>query len=261
MKEFSLTKDPNTTSYEVNPFYADNCIQTTMSYQPPQEQIQRELEAPLLERTSDIEIHSAIPLDPNESETTVVDGRCNVINKICMFGFFVGLVIQSCSLYALGIFMPHPNDTNEDAPKIRGDHSIPVLFALYFFCRYWVIAALLLPPVVCTMVQKFRKRHRKSKKCKKDLMRNNLESFFQCVRFQLGMFFGSLILLSLVNFYALAKTAPICMLLGYYAICVVVSLIVLCLLQVFVNQVCANISSVEIIVSYDNEDSDEDAAL
>ena len=227
-----------------------------MSY-PQEQQIQRDLEAPLLENTSNVEIHSAIPLTRDGTETTVVDGRCDVINRIYVLGFFVGLVIQSCSLYAFGIVVP---SANGNETKIPGDHSVPVLFALYFFSRYWVLVALLLPPIVCTMVQKIRQstfsRKNKSKKTR-DLMKSNLESFFECVRFQLGMFFGSLILLSLVNFYALAKTAPICMLLGYYAICVVVSLFALCLLQVFVNQVCANISSIEIIVSYDNDDEQD----
>jgi len=221
---------------------------------PQEQQIQRDLEAPLLENASNVEIHSAIPLDNNVSEITVVDDKgCKIINKIYFLGFLVGIAIQSCSLYAFGIV----TQSGDGETKIQGDHSIPFLFALYFFSRYWVLAALLLPPIVSTMAHKIRKRklarERKEKKAQ-DLVKSNLESFFQCIRFQLGMFFGSLILLSLVNFYALAKTAPICILLGYYAICVFVSLIALCLLQVFANQVCGNISSVEIIVSYDNDD-------
>mmetsp|Transcript_10689 Transcript_10689/g.25724 ORF Transcript_10689/g.25724 Transcript_10689/m.25724 type:complete len:224 (-) Transcript_10689:288-959(-) len=219
---------------------------------PQEQQIQRDLEAPLLDNASDVEIHSAIPLDNNVSEITVVDDEgCKIINKIYFLGFLVGIAIQSCSLYAFGIVTP----SGDGETKIQGDHSIPFLFALYFFSRYWILAALLLPPIVFTMGHKSRKlKLARGSKDKKDLVKSNLESFFQCIRFQLGMFFGSLILLSLVNFYALAQTAPICMLLGYYAICVFVSLIALCLLQLFVNQVCGNISSVEIIVSYDNDD-------
>lgn len=226
-----------------------------MSNSVEQEEIQRELKSPLLEKTADVEIHSAIPLaNGDASESAIVDGRCNIVNGIYVAGFFVGLLVQSCSLYAFGVVMPAPQNGEEQ--KIHGNHSVPTLFALYFFSRYWVLIGLLLPPVITTMIQKYRQHQLLNKKTKKshEVMVGKLEGFFQCIRFQLGMFFGSLILLSAVNFYALAKTAPIYMLLGYYGICVVVSLIALCLLQIFVNQVCMNITSVEIIVSYDNDE-------
>jgi hypothetical protein len=63
------------------------------------------------------------------------------------------------------------------------------------------------------------------------------------------------LLLSLVNFYALANTAPLPLLLAYYAVCLTVSFIALCLLQVFVNEVCANVSSIEVIVNYEDTSS------
>ena len=227
-----------------------------MSNSPQQDQIQRDLEVPLLDKTAEFEIHSAIPIDTDGgSQTSIVDGRCSIINRLYVIGFFVGIVIQSCSLYAFGIVALAP----EIEPKIHGpNYNVPTFFALYFFSRYWVLIGLLVPPVISTMVQKYRQRQLQSKRTKKthEVMKGNLEGFFQCIRFQLGMFFGSLILLSIFNFYNLAKTAPIYMLLGYYFICVVVSLIALCLLQIFVNQVCTNITSVEIIVSYDNDEED-----
>jgi len=225
-----------------------------MSNSPQQEQIQMELKSPLLEKAADVEIHSAIPLATDDaSELAIVDGRCRIINSIYVIGLFVGILVQSCSLYAFDIVTPAINGEEQ---KIHGDHSLSTLFAFYFLSRYWVLIGLLLPPIITTMIQKYRQRQLLNKKTKKnhELMKGNLEGFFQCVRFQLGMFFGSLILLSSVNFYVLAKTAPILMLLGYYVICVIVSLIALCLLQMFVNQVCSNITSVEIVVSYDNDE-------
>ncbi|OEU12157.1 hypothetical protein FRACYDRAFT_270533 [Fragilariopsis cylindrus CCMP1102] len=115
------------------------------------------------------------------------------------------------------------------------------------------------------MSKKFHRSSKARRRANKINMKNKnvnsscLETFFECVRFQFGLLFGSLILLSIVNFYTLAQTAPLYMLAAYYGVCVVVSLFALCLLQLFVNQVCANISSVEITVSYDADEEDDDS--
>jgi hypothetical protein len=89
------------------------------------------------------------------------------------------------------------------------------------------------------------------------VVKGNLELYFECARFQLGMLFGSFVLLSIVNLCIFAQTAPLFLLLAYYAICVVISFFTLCHLQIFVNQICANISSIEIIVSCKKEEEDE----
>jgi len=242
-----------------------------------------DLEAPLLNRKP-VEIHSAIPVSSeinsafdsitvadfdddehdkdsdegdDEDQTNILDGSCNIVNVTYAFGFFLGLIVQACSLYAIGVVLPEATGTGERAVAIgHTDRNVPLVFALYFFSRYWVLVALLLPPVITTMFQKLRAYKAKKSKLTNATARGNMESFFECLRFQLGMFFGSLILLSCVNFYTLAKTAPLCMLLAYYAVCVVVSFFALCLLQIFVNQLCQHVSSVEIIVSYEKDEED-----
>jgi amino acid transporter len=207
-----------------------------------------------------------------DSVTTVIDARCNILNGTYLIGFLLGLILQACSLYVVNmVTLVNTAGSASSAASAgssgNGGMGMSVIFALYFFSRYWALLALLLPPIVCTMSEKFhrsskarRRANRINKKNKnKNVTTSCLETFFECVRFQFGLFFGSLILLSIVNFYTLAQTAPLCMLLAYYGVCVVVSLFALCLLQLFVNQVCANISSVEIVVSYDkDEDDDED---
>lgn len=222
----------------------------------------KDLEVPLLS-----ESHKSS--DGDEPKTTVIDGRCNLVNGTYFIGFLTGVLIQSVSLYAISVLLPSSDGVSEVAITTTAtttttttttttlqptsEANVPLIFVLYLFCRYWVLAAFLLPPLVTTIVLKYRKR-----KSAHATIKGNLESYFECVRFQLGMFFGSLILLSLVNFYALANTAPLCMLLAYYAACVVVSFFALCLLQIFVNQICANVSSVEIIVSYEKDEEDRE---
>ena len=89
---------------------------------------------------------------------------------------------------------------------VRTDLSVGVFLVLYLFSRYWVLLALLVPPIACTIYLKFRERRLK-KIGKHALMKSNMKSFFECVRFQLGLFFGSMLLLSLVNFISLARSA------------------------------------------------------
>jgi len=212
--------------------------------------------------------------DDDDSATTIIDGRCEIVNGTYLCGFILGLVLQACSLYIVNIVLPangvsasaegETTTTAAAAAAAISYHkqalSFPTVFFLYFFTRYWVLVALLLPPVVCAMRNKMRRRRNKSSTGKRKSISATkcLESFFECIRFQFGLFLGSLILLSGVNCYALAKTAPLCILLAYYGICVVVSFFAMCLLQIFCNQVCANVSSVEIIVSYDMDDDDHD---
>lgn len=242
-----------------------------------------DLEAPLL-NTKPIEIHSAIPVssetkaafdsvtiinfdddehdedsdnDADDDQTTVLDGSCSLLNFSYAFGFFVGVIVQACSLYIIGVFMPkHYGISEEAAASGRIKPNVPIVFSLYFFSRYWVLMALLLPPVVTTMLQKLRAYRAKKSKLTSVTIRSNMQSFLECLRFQLGMFFGSLVLMSCVNCYTLAKTAPLCMLLAYYAICVVVSFFALCLLQIFVNQLYLHVSSIEIIISYEKDEED-----
>jgi len=221
-----------------------------------------DLEAPLLNRKP-VEIHSAIPItitdfdddehdkdsddDYDYDQTNVLDGSCNLANVTYAFGLFVGVIVQVCLLYAIGVVLPDATGTGP---------NVLLVFALYFFSRYWILVALLLPPVVTTMFLKLRAYQAKKSKLTNATVRDNMESFFECLRFQLGMFFGSLISLSCINFYTLSKTAPLCVLLAYYTVSIVVSFFALCLLQIFINQLCKHIASVEIIVCYEKDEED-----
>ena len=211
-----------------------------------------------------------------DSEATIIDARCNLLNGTYLIGFLLGLILQACSLYAVSVVSGSATTgTTGTGAGSSGTSttsndcslSVYVKLALYFFSRYWVLLALLLPPVVSIMSKKFHRSSKARRRANRINMKNKknknvnsscLETFFECVRFQFGLLFGSLILLSIVNFYTLAQTAPLYMLAAYYGVCVVVSLFALCLLQLFVNQVCANISSVEITVSYDQDEEEDD---
>jgi len=163
-------------------------------------------------------------------------------------------------------------------------HPFGINLLLFLVTRYWVPVALMLPPIVAAVIHKVSRRRRRRRRrqrqlhfrrsidiigdhededdeddvdAKKKKGTTCIEIFFECIRFQFGLFFGSLILLSIVNTYELAKTAPLVTLGLYYGVCFLVSFVGLCLLQFFINQVCASISTVKIVVSYDDDDDDD----
>jgi hypothetical protein len=278
----------------------------------------KDLETPLLlekdeRRDSDnseakmvVEIHSAIPVDGagvapiarsescsnininsngkknnlSRKSTNIIDGRCNIVDRIYFLGFLLGVALQCWKLCEFGIILPdrfiHTAGTATATVTITAataiatettngsviDSNIPVVFAQYFFSRYWLLVLLVVPPFVVAMCQNFLRRNRRGRRCLRNTTKGGSSStlglYFKCARFQLGMLFGSLVLLSMVNFYSLSQTAPFLLLLVYYAICLVISFVTLCLLQTFVNQICANIAIIEIIVSYERDDEDDE---
>jgi hypothetical protein len=182
--------------------------------------LEDDLEAPLLAKASPDE----------DSDDKVIEAKCNLLSKSYLVGIFFGIVLQIVSFYASNL--------------VKKSHlNVMTAFVLYVFTKYWMPIALLLPAAVVAVRSRSMPGHVR------------LESFFESLRFQFGLFFGSLILLSMVNFYALAATAPLPLLLAYYAVCLTVSLVALCLLQVFVNEVCANVTSIEVIVNYDSNEA------
>jgi hypothetical protein len=187
----------------------------------------KDLEAPLIEKTIDDDDHHHHHDDSNNNK--VIDAKCHLVSKSYFVGIFVGIVLQALSFFASMMI------------KTSHIHDVAVAFVLYVFTKYWMPLALLLPAAIVALRSRSLPGHLR------------LESFFESLRFQFGLFFGSLLLLSLVNFYALAHAAPLPLLLSYYAVCLAVSFIALCLLQVFVNEVCANVSSIEVIVNYEDD--------
>lgn len=230
--------------------------------------MQMDLEAPLLEnKRKTVEVNSVIPCRAkflalkkdviieakmdNDEHTAIVNGRMNTTDSHLVFGFLLGCFLQVCSLYTVGVVIPTTTNENGDS-IITNPHqlSLTSVFALYFFSRYWVLVCLFLPPVLS--VTYFRLQHKRAKKS----IKCGLNVFFGCLRFQFGLYFGSLMLLSGVNFYVLAKSASLPLLLSYYSICVIISIIALVLLQVFVKYTCANVDSIEIVVNYDKDDEE-----
>jgi hypothetical protein len=187
--------------------------------------LEDDLEAPLLVKASP-------DIDIDDDDDKVIEAKCNLISRSYLVGIVIGIVLQILSFYS--------------SSMVKKSHlNVLTAFILYVFTKYWMPIALLLPAAIVAV---------RSRSLPGNV---RLESFFESLRFQFGLFFGSLILLSLVNFYALASTAPLPLLLAYYAVCLTVSLIALCLLQIFVNEVCANVTSIEVIVNYDSNDESE----
>lgn len=194
----------------------------------------RDLKAPLLERTSSSDSYTTSDSSTEDDcNNKVIDAKCKVLSKSYFYGIVAGIFLQAFSFYASNF--------------VKSAHlqNVLIAFILYVFTKYWMPIALLLPAAVVAVRSRSLPGHLR------------LESFFESLRFQFGIFFGSLLLLSLVNFYALANTAPLPLLLAYYAVCLTVSFIALCLLQVFVNEVCANVSSIEVIVNYEDNSTNK----
>lgn len=239
-----------------------------------------DLEAPLL--TSDNEEDEAVVVsgteegnpeessestsssnDDDDDEKAVLDARrCSLLNGTWLVGFAAGFALQWLSSQAIQ-FVEEKGSAN--------DLNLPTAFALVVFSRYWILVYLL-PPAVYTY---FARRSRNSdnsddgkndsavsKKSKRErrhaFAKVALEAFFECVRFQFGIFCGSLVLLNVVNLLTLATATPIWMLLSYYLVCVFISVCILRVLQLLVDSVCLHVSSVEVVVNYESDSDDED---
>eukprot|EP00529_Nitzschia_sp_RCC80_P032223 CAMPEP_0113486184 /NCGR_PEP_ID=MMETSP0014_2-20120614/24866_1 /TAXON_ID=2857 /ORGANISM="Nitzschia sp." /LENGTH=219 /DNA_ID=CAMNT_0000379849 /DNA_START=140 /DNA_END=799 /DNA_ORIENTATION=+ /assembly_acc=CAM_ASM_000159 len=205
-----------------------------------------DMEAPLLAPERAAVVETAVPLgnknDAEEGEYStndkVVDTKCSLMSKSYLGGILTGVFLQTLSfMIAEYVKSVQPVEQN----------SVLFAFSAYVFSKYWMPIALLMPAAIVAVRSRSLPGHMR------------LEAFFESLRFQFGLFFGSLILLSLVNFYSLAATAPWPLLLAYYGVCLTVSFIALCLLQCFVNEVCANVSSIEVIVNYEDTSNSNSA--
>ena len=144
--------------------------------------------------------------------------------------------------------------------------SLSAAIALVVFSRYWVMVCMLVPPVFYAFLVRRRNFHRRGivsknisgKKSRHDSAKTALEALLDSVRFLFGILGGSLVLSSGHNLYGLATTTPALMLAAYYAVCVVISFLILRALQCFSDVVCKNISTVEVTVRYDDDEEEED---
>jgi hypothetical protein len=198
----------------------------------------KDLEAPLLEKPSSSGSSSLNVIHKSDDDgDKVIEARCNLFSKSYVTGIFLGITLQALSFYASSL-------VRTQAPE---KIDFVVSFVLYVLTKYWMPIALLLPTAIVAVRSRSLPGHMR------------LDAFLNSLRFQFGLFFGSLLLLSVINFYALAATAPLPLLVAYYSVCMGVSFVALCLLQIFIREVCVNISSIEVIVNYEGSDSSNDA--
>jgi hypothetical protein len=200
---------------------------------------------------TDIDLDADADADEEyKTNDKTVETKCSLVNKSYLRGILTGLCLQGLSFIL----------TDQVKSISFVTSNVVLTFTAYVFSRYWMPVALLLPAAFVAVRSRSLPGHLR------------LDAFFQSLRFQFGLFFGSLMLLSVVNLYSLASTAPWPLLMAYYGVCLSVSFLALCLLQCFVNEVCANVSSIEVIVNYEDntpsssssssspdEDADENA--
>lgn len=268
-----------------------------MNFCPSTEKSSADLEAPLLSSEQQKEVKAVTITTPketpkkksvnkddeadDESEASVIEARCNLFTGTYFFGFAIGFILQACSLCALSVLgisaLASATDstattatTTTSSPIILPAHkelSVAAVYGLVLFSRYWVFFCMVLPPLFYAFVARRRNKARKSagKTDKKKRVEDRhasvrvlLGAFLDCARFQFGVLGGTLVLSSGLGFYSLAVTTPFCALLAYYGVCVIVSFCILHVLQLFVDSVCADVSSVELTVRYDDDDDTDD---
>jgi len=200
------------------------------------------------EATMIAEIYSAIPVDGagvpiarNEScnngkkdlfrmSTNVID-----VDQIIVWGFLLGAALQIC---ATAIIL---RGESIHTATVTANRSI---IDFYLFSLFWLLVFLIVPLFVVVMSQKFLRRSGRG--CRRKTNKGGsrtLGLYIKCAQFQTGILFGSL---SMVPIYILFPTTPLLFLLACnYAICLVIWFFGLCLIQIIVNQIFANIADIE----------------
>lgn len=177
---------------------------------------------------------------------------CKTVNRTSGYGFLVGILLQFFSLYIVAgryVF-------DHDGAKPSSGKSIRDVFTIY---QYWVIIALALTTLATILIQRYHpKSNRRATSSNEQaaFTMRNLELFFECFLFQIGILLGSAFLISIVSFASMSHYFPVSLLLTSFCICFGVSFLLLSLLQICVYQTCSNVSSVHIILRYDTEEED-----
>ncbi|VEU38230.1 unnamed protein product [Pseudo-nitzschia multistriata] len=211
-------------------------------------------------------IHVNEDEDLDQSSQTT---ECQVLNCSFYGGLALGIILQALSYYVNVFVMPmlQANDASGAGSGAQDALRIPLILGLGFLARYWVIIIFFLSPLVMAMCKKLKHARRRSTVSKqkgvgaRKSIHSNLEAILDFFRFQCGLIFGSLMLLSLLNFYDLVLTAPLLVVAIYYGICVGLSFFIICFLRLFSEQVCSSVSSVEVTISYDHDSDDEESGL
>lgn len=185
---------------------------------------------------------------------------CKLVNKTYGCGFLAGILFQSFSLYLIG---NKRSFDGERAEPSSADSILPsaLPFDVYAICRHWVLMVFTFTTLVTILVQKYRMRSSRRNTNSADqasITMRNVELCFECFRFQLGIFSGSICLLSIFTFAYMSKEIPLSFLLASFGVCFVAAFFFLCLVQICVDQTCAHVSSVEIILRYDKDEEDRE---
>ncbi len=184
---------------------------------------------------------------------------CKIVNKTYGCGFIGGILFQSLSLYLIGAKRSFDEDGNEPS---SADSILPsaLPFDVYAICRHWVLMVFTLTTLATILVQKYRMRSNRrttNRTEQASITMRNVGLCFECFRFQLGIFSGSICLLSMFTFASMYKKLPLSYLLTSFGACFVAAFLFLCLVQICADQTCANVSSVEIVLRYDNKDEED----
>ncbi len=212
--------------------------------------VTKDLEIPLLDNEDSRD-------EDRETEPFLEFKTFKIANSTFGLGFLSGAVVQFFSLYIITLVhfqASSVSTTTQSIQELAENAEVP--FALYILCRYWFLVAFILPPLVTAFIQKYRTRSHKIKGANSKLF--NLECFFECVRFELGMVFGSICQMSLINVYASVKLSDPVALIPYYAAVLLSAMLILCLIRTIVQQTCANISSIEVVIRYGGDEDDEE---
>ena len=212
--------------------------------------VTKDLEIPLLDNEDSSD-------EGREIEPFIKVKVFKIMNSTFGLGFLFGATAQFFSLYIITLVYfqaSYVSITNQSVQELVENAEVP--FALYILCRYWFLVAFILPLLVTVIVQKYRTRSHKIKVGNSNLL--DMEAFFECARFQLGMVFGSFSQMSLINFYAIVKTHNPATLIPYFAGVLLSAMLILCLLRTCVEQTCTNVSSIDVVIRYGDDQDDEE---
>jgi len=216
------------------------------------------------------EIHSAIPVDGagvpiarnescNNGKKDLVRMSTDVIveNPIIVWGFLLGAALQ---IWATAIILRGKSihTATVIAAAATTDTANGSVIDLDSFSRFYLLVFLSVlnfyPLFVLAMFLR-----RRGRGCRRKTNKGGsraLGLYIKCAQFQIGILFGSL---SIFPIYILFPTTPLLILLACnYAIWLVIWFFGLCLIQIIVNQIFANIADIENKKEDENEDEKED---
>ena len=222
--------------------------------------VSKDIETPLIEK--DVEMNPSTTWKKHPDLETINADSCTMFNSTLGFGCLLGILMQFLWFYtngSLAIWLKKGFAyaiSNVNDRTITNPPSVP--FVVFFISQNWVLVACFLPPLVTVVVQKYRMWKTKKSSTFAPIIRSNMECFLECIRFQGGLLFGSSFLIGLLNTYYITQHESIVVLLTLSAVYFVLVLFVSCLFMTVINQTCAYVSGIEIIVHCEKDEEARD---